>query len=126
MCAIPRSQVIKKTDLAKVECSFGLEPDIACKGAEKAFVWFAERMTREWEDEARRDLFGDDWFRMAVGRIIVFKASERIISESSWYEGGYRAQIAAYACARLAQLGMDRSNGGKSRLSQDLESTSRG
>ena len=108
----PRNQVIKKTDLAKVECSFNLEPDIACKGAEKAFVWFAERVSRDWEDEAKRDVMSDDWFRMAVARTILFKAAERIISEADWYEGGYRAQIAAYACARLAQLGIERSDGG--------------
>lgn len=109
----PRAQVIKKTDLAKVECSFNLEPDIACKGAEKAFVAFAERISKEWEDEGRRDLYGDDWFRMAIAKVILFKATERIISGASWYEGGYRAQIAAYTCARLAKLGKDQSDGGE-------------
>lgn len=108
----PRSQVIKKTDFAKIECCFNLEPDIASKGPEKAFVSFAERISREWEDEGTRDLYGDDWFRTAVAKIILFKTTERIISEASWYEGGYRAKIAAYTAARLARLGMDESNGG--------------
>ena len=44
----PRRQVITKTDLAKVECCFNLEPDVACKGAEKAFIAFAERVSKEW------------------------------------------------------------------------------
>ena len=86
--------------------------ELACKGAEKAFVSFAERISREWEDDARRDLYGDDWFKSAVAKVILFKTTERIISEASWYEGGYRAQIAAYTCARLAKLGLDQSNGG--------------
>jgi len=29
-------------------------PDIACKGAEKSFVEFANRISKEWADENRR------------------------------------------------------------------------
>jgi hypothetical protein len=56
----PREQVIEKTDLAKVETSFQLRPDIACKGAEKSFVEFANRISKEWTDENKRLLYGDD------------------------------------------------------------------
>lgn len=108
----PRAQVIKKTDLAKVEVSFGQEPDIACKGAEKAFITFADYVSNEWEDETKRARYDDDWFKAAVARTILFKTTERIVSEAPWYEGGYRAQIAAYACARLAKLAEERSGGG--------------
>ena len=103
----PRRQVIKKTDLAKVECCFDLEPDVACKGAEKAFVTFAERVSKEWSDELRRATYGDDWFKSAVARVILFRAAEACISKATWYEGGYRAQIVAYTCARLAKLALD-------------------
>jgi len=108
----PRSQVITKTDLAKVECSFNLEPDVACKGAEKAFISFAERITKEWTEESKRAVYGDDWFKAAVGRVILFRATEAIVSKATWYEGGYRAQIVAYTCARLAQLALDRPESG--------------
>ena len=108
----PRRQVVTKTDLAKVECSFELEPDIACKGAEKAFVAFAERISKEWTDDSRRAIYGDDWFRCAVARVILFRAAEAIVSKASWYEGGYRAQIVAYACARLAKLALDQDESG--------------
>ena len=108
----PRTQVIRKTDLAKVECFFSLEPDVACKGAEKAFVSFAERIAREWEDEAKRIEYGDDWFKAAVARVILFRATEAIVSKASWYESGYRAQIVAYACARLAKLAREETDGG--------------
>jgi hypothetical protein len=108
----PKQQVITKTDLAKVECCFERLPDIACKGAEKSFIDFAERMTKQWEDEAKRAIFGDDWFRSAVAKVILFRACERLVSNASWYEGGYRAQIVAYACSRLAALAFDESDGG--------------
>jgi hypothetical protein len=108
----PRRQVITKTDLAKVECCFNQEPDTACKGAEKAFVAFAERISKEWTDESRRAIYGDDWFRSAVARVIIFRAAEAIVSKATWYEGGYRAQIVAYTCARLTKLALDQEESG--------------
>ena len=108
----PRRQVITKTDLAKVECCFNLEPDVACKGAEKAFIAFAERITKEWTDESRRAIYGDDWFRSAVARVIIFRAAEGSVSRAAWYEGGYRAQVVAYTCARLARLALDQEESG--------------
>jgi hypothetical protein len=108
----PRRQVITKTDLAKVECCFNLEPDVACKGAEKAFVGFAERIAKEWTDESRRTIYGDEWFKSAVARIILFRVAEASVSKAAWYEGGYRAQIVAYTCARLAQLALDQERSG--------------
>jgi hypothetical protein len=108
----PRKQVIKKTDLAKVETCFELLPDIACKGAEKSFVEFAGRIAKEWADENKRLLYVDDWFRGAVARQILFKTAEGLVSQAPWYDGDYRAQIVAYSCARLAKLASDVSNGG--------------
>jgi hypothetical protein len=108
----PRQQVITKTDLAKVENCFALLPDVACKGAEKSFTEFAERVTKDWEDEGKRALYGDGWFKAAVARVILFQAAERLVSNASWYEGGYRAQIVAYTLARLARLAGERSGGG--------------
>ena len=101
-----------KTDLAKVECCFNLEPDVACKGAEKAFTAFADRITKEWVEESKRAVYGDDWFKAAVGRVILFRSTEAIVSRAPWYEGGYRAQIVAYTCARLAWLALEQPESG--------------
>ena len=108
----PRRQVITKTDLAKVESCFNGLPDIACRGAEKAFTAFAERVSDDWKEEARRATYGEDWFRSAVARWLLFKATETLVSGAAWYENGYRAQIVAYATARLAELARVRSDGG--------------
>jgi hypothetical protein len=109
----PKQQVITKTDLAKVESCFEGLPDIACKGAEKSFVDFAERVTKLWLDDGARAAFSDEWFKHAVARVILFRACERLVSEATWYEGGYRAQIVAYASARLATLADRASDGGR-------------
>ena len=109
----PRHQVITKTDMAKVENCFDLLPDIACKGAEKSFTEFADRVTKEWTDDRKRALYGDDWYRSCVARVILFRATEALVSKAPWYEGGYRAQIVAYAAARLAALAQAQSGGGR-------------
>ena len=109
----PRGQVITKTALAKVESCFDLLPDVACKGAEKAFGAFAQRVTEDWKDERRRSAYGDEWYRSAVARAILFRATEGLVSKAPWYGGGYRAQVVAYATARLAALAAERSGGGR-------------
>jgi hypothetical protein len=111
----PRSQVITKTDLAKVESCFDLLPDVACKGAEKAFDAFADRVAVEWEDETKRSVYSDDWYRAAAARTILFRATEALVSKAEWYESGrgYRAQIVAYTSARLAALTAKKSGGGR-------------
>ena len=109
----PPAQVIKKTDLAKVETSFNIDPDVACKGAEKAFTSFAERITEDWKDEAKRSTYSDDWYRSAVARTVLFRATERLVSKATWYEGGYRAQVVAYTLARLAHLAAQAPDGGR-------------
>ncbi|MCB9930031.1 MAG: AIPR family protein [Alphaproteobacteria bacterium] len=109
----PKSQVITKTDLAKVETCFAGEPDTSCRGAEKAFILFAKAVTDDWKAERKRAEYTDDWFRDAVARAIIFRASEKIVSAAHWYEGGYRAQVVAYICARLARLAAEQTNGGR-------------
>jgi hypothetical protein len=109
----PRSQVITKTDLAKVENCFDLLPDVACKGAEKSFTEFADRVTKEWSDERKRALYGDDWYRAAISRVMLFRTIEALVSAAPWYEGGYRAQIVAYTAARLSALAGEQSEGGR-------------
>lgn len=110
----PRSQVLTKTDLAKVECAFSLLPDVACRGAEKAFTAFAEIVAEEWKDERKRNAFNDDWYRQSVARVILFRAAEAIVSKASWYEGGgSRAPIVAYTAARLSKLANECSGGGR-------------
>jgi hypothetical protein len=106
----PKCQVITKTDLAKAENCFDGLPDIACKGAEKSFTTFAERITREWDE--KKAFYGDDWFKAAVVRMILFRTSERLVSEAPWYVRGLRSQVVAYSVARLAILATHQSGGG--------------
>jgi hypothetical protein len=97
----PRSQVISKTDLAKVVMTFRSQPHIVCFGSQKNFMQFAEFVGESWKDEGVE--FGDAWFRYAVAGTIIFRALEKAVQKAEWYSQGYRAQIVTYAIALMQQ-----------------------
>lgn len=96
----PKKQLITKTDLAKCENAWQGLPHLVSKGAQKNFVAFAEAVTGDWERD--EDQFNDRWFQHLVAKAIIFRSSEALVDEQSWYDGGYRANIVAYGIARLA------------------------
>ena len=69
-------------------------------GAQKNFAAFARRIGQQWKT-APND-FNEAWYREAVAKAIVFKATERLVTDQPWYQGGYRANIVAYAIAKTA------------------------
>lgn len=109
----PRGQLITKMDLAKVETCFDQMPETACRGAEKAFVLFADRVSKSWQDERTRSLYSDDWFRSAVARAILFRSAESLVSKAPWYAPGTRAQVVAHTTARLSFLAGEVTDGGR-------------
>lgn len=95
----PKSQLFSKTDLAKVEHSFRMRPDLVSKGAEKNFSAFAKVVGDEWSSQ--RKTFNDGWYHRLIAKLIVFKHLERNIPREAWYPGGYRANLVTYAIAKL-------------------------
>jgi hypothetical protein len=96
----PRTQLLTKTDLAKIENTFGLLPHVVSQGAQKSFSRFAKIVAEAWD--AKQEQFNEEWFRNAAAKAIVFRATEQLVSAQPWYDGGYRANIVAYAIALLA------------------------
>jgi AIPR protein/abortive infection phage resistance-like protein len=96
----PKRQVFSKTDLAKFMNTWLGQPHIVSRGAQKNFASFAETIGKEWERQP--DSFNEVYFHELVAKAIVFRATEELVSEQSWYQGGYRANIVAYAIAKLA------------------------
>ena len=96
----PRKQLFTKTDLAKfINVWEGLPHEVSL-GAQKNFAVFAGRVGRAWARSPND--FNEAWFRQAVAKAIIFRATERIVSSQSWYQGGYRANIVAYTIAKVA------------------------
>ena len=96
----PRRQLFTKTDLAKFVNVWEERPHEVSLGAQKNFAAFAGRVGQRWK--AASDDFNEGWYRESVGKAIVFKATERIVTDQPWYAGGYRANIVAYAIAKMA------------------------
>ena len=96
----PKKQVFAKTDLAKFLNVWREKPHIVSRGAQKNFADFASFIGGEWT--RRSDDFNEMYYREAVAKVIVFKSVEQVVTEQPWYQGGYRANVVAYAIAKLA------------------------
>ena len=95
----PKSQVFTKTDMAKFENVWRGKPEIVSRGAQKNFAEFASHIGSEWNRHETR--FNELYYRETVAKAITFREVERIVSQQDWYQGGYRANIVAYAIAKL-------------------------
>ena len=98
----PKSQMLTKTDLAKFENVWDDHPKWVNLGAQKNFARYASRIGKEWVKS--QDSFNEFYFRRAMARALIFRKTEKLVSEQSWYRGGYRANIVAYALAALAEV----------------------
>jgi hypothetical protein len=105
----PRRQLITKTDLAKYENAWRFLPHTVSMGAQKNFLVFSGYASDEWEKNA--DQFGEEYYKRVVAKAIVFRRTEDLVSLQPWYQGGYRANIVAYAVSKLSHLIMFESIG---------------
>ena len=96
----PKPQMFTKTDLAKFLNVWRDKPDVVSKGAQKNFADFASFVGREWNRHS--DGFNEMYYREAIAKAIVFRSVERLVTEQTWYQGGYRANVVAYAISKLA------------------------
>jgi AIPR protein len=98
----PKPQMFTKTDLAKFENVWDDHPKWVNLGAQKNFARYAGRIGKEWTKSP--DGFNEFYFRRAIARGILFRATEKLVSDQLWYNGGYRANIVAYAIACLNEV----------------------
>ncbi len=97
----PKKQLISKTDLSKFENVWKDIPHIVAQGAQNSFVTFAKDIGKAWEKDEKN--YNELYFKTAIAKAIIFKATETLISDSYWYDGGYRAQTVAYSIAYLSK-----------------------
>lgn len=101
----PKPQMFAKTDLAKFENVWDDHPRWVNLGAQKNFAQFAKRIGKEWSaSPTAPDSLNEFYFKRAVARAIIFRSTEKIVSEQNWYNGGYRANIVAYTLAVLSEI----------------------
>lgn len=97
----PKPQMFTKTDLAKFENVWDEHPRWVNLGAQKNFARYAARIGREWVKSTEN--FNEFCYRRAIARAIVFRRTEKLVSDQPWYNGGYRANIVAYAIAVISE-----------------------
>jgi len=96
----PKNQIIDKLLLSKAENAWKQKPHIVSKGAQYSFKAFADYISKEFEKNNLS--ITETYFMNAVARVILFRSTERLITQSSWYDGGFRAQTTAYTIAWLS------------------------
>ena len=80
----PKSQLIKKEDLAKFfTCAELLRPDVVSKVDGKCMSFFAEYIDRQYQKTP--EYFNDEFFKLAICYAILFKATDKIVKNSTWY-----------------------------------------
>lgn len=95
----PKAQMFTKTDLAKFDNVWDDHPKWVNLGAQKNFAKYAFRIGNEWSKSPLQ--FNEYYFKRAIARAIVFRHTEKLVSSQSWYNGGYRANIVAYAISLI-------------------------
>jgi hypothetical protein len=98
----PKHQYIDKLDLAKSENAWLQRPYYSALGAQGSFVKFSDYIIEEMDKN--ENLVTDNYFKSAISRLLMFWEIERIISKSSWYTGGFRAQTVAYTLASISYI----------------------
>lgn len=96
----PRKQVIDKTFLSKSENIWDQKPHIVSKGAQYSFAEYSEEVVKKLEKD--KLAITEKYFKDSISRIIMFKQTEKMVSEAPWYNGGYRAQAVAYTLSYLS------------------------
>lgn len=95
----PKDQMFTKTDLAKIYNTYRQLPHIVCTGAQKNFIRFAEWASEAWEKNDTA--FNEVFFKKIVCLNILFKKTDSIVKNASWYEMGYKAQVVTYTLSYL-------------------------
>lgn len=97
----PKKQMFTKTDLAKFENSWRMNPHLVSLGAQKNFALVAKMIGDEWEKDPLA--FNELYFRDLVAKAILFRELDRRIMKQEWY-GGYKANIVTYTLAYFRWL----------------------
>ena len=97
----PKDQVVLKTDVSKYDLTFECKPYLVSQGAQKAFLSFADGISKRWEKDAKQ--LGEGYFKDLMSKAIVFRWTDRMIASSGWYRSdrGYKAQIVTYTVASV-------------------------
>jgi len=97
----PKTQLLRKVDVAKFINSYEQKPHIVSRGAQFNMRSFAESIDRQWKASDQGADFSEYYWKKLIALTILFKTTERIVSAQDWYQEikAYRANIVTYSVA---------------------------
>ncbi|ESP92741.1 AIPR family protein [Pseudoalteromonas luteoviolacea] len=104
MLEFPKSQKFSKTDMAKYENTWRMNPHEVKKGAQANLKLLGEVISEEYgKDETQ---YRHAFYRELIAKALLFKNADSTISKSDWYkeEKGFKAEAVTYTLAFLRHL----------------------
>jgi len=100
----PKKQKFVKTDMAKYENTWRMNPHEVSEGAQKNLTTLGAELTKEWDKND--DAFRDPFFKDLIAKAILFRTLDSEINKSQWYRDsrGYKAQTVTHSIALLRHL----------------------
>ena len=97
----PKNQVFSKTDMAKYENTWRMQPHTVKKGAQANLKLLGSKIINEFE--RNENDFGASYYKDLIAKIILFKESDNAIRTSDWYKSdpGLKAETVTYTLALL-------------------------
>lgn len=92
----PKSQKLTKTDIAKYEASWNMQPYYVCRGAEQNYSLFVTDIKRE------RPMVTANYYKHIIGKGILFNTIDSIVKSKKL--GGYKANMNTYLMAAISFL----------------------
>lgn len=92
----PKNQKITKTDIAKYEAAWSMQPYNVCRGAERNYITFVADIKRE------KPIVTATYYRNIIAKGILFKTIDSIVQSKKL--GGYKANMNAYIMASISFL----------------------
>ncbi len=92
----PKNQKITKTDIAKYEASWDMQPYNVCRGAEKNYALFVANIKKE------RPAVTANYFKQIIAKGILFSTIDSIVKSKKL--GGYKANMDAYLMSSISFL----------------------
>lgn len=97
----PKTQLLRKVDVAKFMNSYEQRPHIVSRGAQFNMRNFAEIIGKQWDPSTQNTSFNEYYWKKLIALAILFKQTEKIVSGQDWYQEikAYRANIVTYSIA---------------------------
>lgn len=92
----PKRQKITKTDIAKYEASWNMQPYYVCRGAEQNYSQFVTEIKKE------RPMVTGNYYKHIIAKGILFDTIDSIVKSKKL--GGYKANMNTYLMACISFL----------------------